>query len=237
MGAPGFDDLVAPPLQFKEFSVNELLSQRGGLKYTQPIYARYNDALRELASTYQKTAAEIDLILWAHSIRKQPFRAPDHQTFTAHFMLTPKDRKHLKGGDRSLASRIVDAYLASLKDVGYLRRERLIEVLRSVFALIRDECKTFGRKERSKAVRHTANGVVARLNEAINSGSPDRLLARWAYLQAMVDTTSSGWTGSTTLPGSMCLKGYLVFEDFVPIKQYLEELYDRDNLEPRTLLD
>jgi hypothetical protein len=61
MGAPGFEGLLEQPLTFSEFSTRELLEQRGTLKFTQPIYEHYNNALRELAARYGRLAAEIDL--------------------------------------------------------------------------------------------------------------------------------------------------------------------------------
>jgi hypothetical protein len=35
----------------------------------------------------------------------------------------------------------------------------------------------------------------------------------------------------------MVLEGFLVFEDFLPIRRYFEEFYDPDSLEPRIISD
>jgi hypothetical protein len=143
-GAPGFDGLVVPPLALDEPSTDQLLSLRGHLKLTQGIYERYNNALRALARRYRKTVAQIDLILWTFSILKSPFPSVGNQQITTQFRLSPADCDLLRRDHEQVASRLVSMYLANLKDIGFVSRERAIEELSSLFLLIRDECELYG---------------------------------------------------------------------------------------------
>lgn len=231
-GAPGFQGLIVPPLRFEELPISDL-PLKGHLTFRQETYEKYNDALRALGLRHGKTVAEIDLILWTYSIRKSPFTPPERRRFIGHFAMTATDRDLLRRDHQHVAARLVDAYLETLKDLGYLSRERAAEELCSVFALIRDECKAFGSNKMGK-VRDKVNQVVQALENAIVSRDRERLLSQWTGWYAMVDPASASWIG-IKLPTDMVLEGYLVFEDFLPIKRYFEEFYDSDTLEPRTL--
>lgn len=48
----------------------------------------------------------------------------------------------------------------------------------------------------------------------------------------MVDPSSPQWLG-INLPTDMILEGYLVLEDFIPVKDYIEVYYNGYTLEPR----
>lgn len=74
------------------------------------------------------------------------------------------------------------------------------------------------------------------LDEAISSESPGRLLGQWDRWQGMVDPASPHWIG-IKLPTDMVLEGYLVLEDFIPVKEYLEAYYDPSSLDPRYVCD
>jgi hypothetical protein len=236
MGAPGFEGLLERPLTFSEFSTRELLEQRGMLKFTQPIYEHYNNALREEAARYGKLVADIDLILWAYSIQRRPFPTFQSPQIRSRLRISPTDRQRLRSSHRPVAAKqIVESYLDRLRELGYLRRDLLVEELCSLFSLIRDECETFGRGKRGK-MRETVNHVVAALERAIKTEDRYRLLSQWTRWADLVDPASPNWQG-INLPGSMILEGYMIFEDFEPVKNYFDTLYDVDSLEPRARSD
>jgi hypothetical protein len=236
MGAPGFEGLLERPLTFSEFSTRELLEQRGMLKFTQPIYEHYNNALREEAARYGKLVADIDLILWAYSIQRRPFPTFQGPQIRSRLRISPTDRQRLRSSHRPVAAKqIVESYLDQLRELGYLRRDLLVEELCSLFSLIRDECETFGRGKRGK-MRETVNHVVAALERAIKTEDRYRLLSQWTRWADLVDPASPNWRG-INLPGSMILEGYMIFEDFEPVKNYFDTLYDVDSLEPRARPD
>ena len=232
MGAPGFDGLVEPAVHFSEVSSEEVLKLKGHLILTQEIYEKYNDSLRVLAGRHAKKAAEIDLCLWIYSIRKQPFRSPDALVAETALVVNDSDRRVLRTGDRSMVvSRIVQKYLATLKDGGPQTRKRVTRLLQAIFELIRDECELFGQHKRGRPGDRIKLSVMA-LNDAIAKQNEYGLLALWSRWQSKVDTASSGWIG-IDLPTDMVFEGYLVFEDFLPVKNYFEEYYDSESLEPK----
>jgi hypothetical protein len=222
-------------LRFNEFSTDDLLIQKRHLMYSQQVYELYNNTLRALAARYKMTVAQIDLILWTYSIQMSPFHPPGSSCLSYPFEIIPADREGLQHDRSQVASRLVQGYLANLKDVGTLRRDELVNQLCSLFALIRDECRAFGRNKPRK-VRGKVDQVIRALDTTINSREPEQLLAQWNRWHDMVDPGSPNWIG-INLPTDMVLAGYLVFEDFLPIKEYVESIYDADSLEPRTASD
>jgi len=230
-GATGFEGLVSPPVEFSQFSRDDILALRGHLPFTMDVYRAYNDVLRALAQRYERTAAEIDLVLWTYSIQRQPFGRLAPRLFSSLFVLTPQDRESLRRDHRPVAERMVERYLTSLKETGWLTPDHLIRELSSLFLFIRDECKAFGRGKQ-EGLRSHVNRIVAVLDEAIGSGSPKQLLSLWTRWQNMVDTLSRSYRG-ISLPGSMVLEGYMVLEDFIPVKRYVESVYDAATLEPK----
>lgn len=229
-GAGGFEGLISPALRFKQFSNDEILARRGHLPFTSDVYRDYNNTLRALARRCQRTVAEIDLILWTHSIRRQPFPPLTIPAFTSHFALGAAARESLKRDPWSAAERMVEGYLTRLKEAGQLTRDQLIAELSSLFLFIREECKAFGQRKRGK-LRDHVNRIVTVLDEAIDSQNPERLLSLWTRWQNMVDTLSGNWKG-INLPGSMVLEGYMVLEHFIAVKDYIESFYDRVTLDP-----
>ena len=76
--------------------------------------------------------------------------------------------------------------------------------------------------------------VVKSLEIAIEKRGEAGLLAQWSKWQSKVDPSSPMWTGKTHLPASMVLEGYLVLEDFKPVKDYFEMLHEPSTMQPRT---
>jgi hypothetical protein len=235
MGAPGFQGLVEPVVHFSEFTCDQVLELKGHLKLTQEVYEKYNDALRALAHRYTKKVAEIDLCLWVYSIRMQPFRSSDVPKANSVFVLRDSDRLLLRADHDGIANRMVHEYLASLKDRGLVSQQRVIEELRSIFMLVRNECELFGRNKRGK-IRNKITQVVNALDDAVAKKNEFRLLEQWTRWHGKVDTASPNWIG-INLPTDMVLEGYLVFEDFLPVKKYFESLYESETLEPKTFVD
>ena len=171
--------------------------------------------------------------MWTYSIIKQPFRTAGGPQAPPTLIVSESDRRMLREARQrgAVVDRIVGRYLDSLKDLGPLPPPRVAEELRNVFVLIRNECELFGRNKRGR-VRETVNRVVAVLDNATATPNQDRLLAQWSRWQGMVDPVSTIWRGSN-LPATMVIEGYLVFEDFLPVKEYFEAQYDPDSLDPR----
>jgi hypothetical protein len=160
---------------------------------------------------------------------------PDVPEVDQFFVLEEADRRLMKTDHSVVANRIVQEYLKNLKERGLLSRQRIAEELRAIFLLVRNECVLFGRNKRGK-VRDKVEQVVSALDEAIASENEYRLLAQWSRWQAMLDPSSPNWKG-INLPTDMVLQGYLVFEDFLPVKEYLEEFYEPDTLQARMIVD
>jgi hypothetical protein len=235
MGAPGFEGLINPVLQFNDFTCDRVLESKGHLNLTQEIYENYNDSLRALAHRYKKRAADIDLVLWVYSIQMQPFRTSSVPSANSSFLLSDRDRHVLRTDHHHVACRMVQAYLSGLKDQGLISQQRVVEELRAVFGVVRNECELFGRNKRGK-LRDKVKLVVNALDDAIERKNEYRLLAQWSRWCGMVDPASPNWIG-IDLPTEMVLEGYLVFEDFIPVKKYFEALYEPETLEPKTFLD
>lgn len=238
MGSKGFEGLIDPPIQFAELSPEDVLAQKGYLTLTQVVYEKYNNALRELAWRHSMKVSDIDLALWTYSIRRQPFRIGGDSCRTPGtpvFVISDSDRQMLLRDHKGVADRKVQDYLAALSDLGYLSRQRVSDALRDVFSLIRNECELFGRNKRGR-LREKVSQVVDALDQAINRPDPDRFQALWTRWHGMVDPASPTWIG-ISLPTEMVLEGYIVFEDFLPVKEYFESHYDSESLDPRTDTD
>ena len=54
--------------------------------------------------------------------------------------------------------------------------------------------------------------------------------------RGMVDPSSPPWIG-ISLPTDMVLAGYLVLEDFIKVKEYVEANYDPATFDPRSAFD
>jgi hypothetical protein len=226
--APGFDGLVTPPVVFPQFSREKVLVERGYLLFTPDVYRAYNDILRSLAAVYGLRVADIDLVLWTYSIQRQPFV---HFSLPALSMvLAESDRRALRLNHQPVATRRVQEYLTRLSDAGVLSKSQILAELSSVFMLIRNECVAFGRTKRGK-LKDRVMLIVRVLDEAIESGNPERLLGLWRRWQGMVEP-SPQWIG-IDLPTDMILEGYLVLEDFIPVKEYIESYYHGSTLESR----
>jgi hypothetical protein len=234
-GSPGFDGLVAPTVSFSQFSREDVLAVRGQLPFTMAVYREYNDTLRALAADYGMRAADVDLVLWTYSIHRQPFTRFSLPVFASTMRLGERDREALRCDHQPVAARLVREYLSRLGEAGVLSKNQILCELRSLFTLIRDECAAFGSHRKGK-LKDRVRLIMMVLDEAISSESPGRLLGQWNRWQGMVDPTSPHWIG-ISLPTDMILEGYLVLEDFIPVKEYLEAYYDQSTLEPRYACD
>ena len=235
MGVTGFDGLIDPTVRFANLSSEEVLTQKGHLTLTQAVYEKYNDALRILAKRHSRKVSEIDLAMWTYSIRRQPFRAGGVCDGNHAFVVKASDRTMLLQDHNHFAGRLVQDYLAGLSDFGCLSRQRVTGALRDIFALIRNECALYGRSKRGR-LREKVNQVVSALDQAIAQPDLDRFQTLWKRWHGMVDPASPTWIG-ISLPTEMVLEGYLVFEDFLPVKEYFESHYVPDSLEPRCSSD
>jgi hypothetical protein len=230
MGVKGFDGLIDPAVRFAALSSEEVLEKKGHLTLTQSVYQKYNDGLRELARRYSRKVSEIDLTIWTYSIRRQPFRSDRTSHGTHAFIVKDSDRRMLLQDHKQFAERLVQDYLTGLRDLGYLSRQRVADALRDVFSLIRNECELFGRDKRGR-LREKVKQVVTALDQVIARSEPGRFQAVWNRWHGMVDPASPNWIG-ISLPTEMVLEGYLVFEDFLPVKEYFESHYDSASLDP-----
>jgi hypothetical protein len=229
-GSPGFEGLVMPPVVFRQFSPQDVVVEGGHLPFTPDVYRQYNDTLRFLAVAHQVRVADVDLMLWTYSTQRHPFRQLTIPLLPSTISSQGIDRASLRRDHHPVVSRLVSGYLGRLREAGYLSREQVIAELCSVFGLIRDECAAFGRTKRGK-IKDRVSLVVKTLDETIASRQPARLLSQWKRWQDMVDTAAPGWRG-ISLPAEMILGGFLVLEDFIPVKKHIESYYEPE-LEPK----
>ena len=230
-GSIGFDGLVIPTMVFSQFSKDDVLVMRGHLPFTPDVYRTYNDVVRSLARSYGMRAADIDLALWTYSVQQRPFVRFSLPALNQSTVLSEEDRQSLLRDHQNVAGRLVQDYLARLREAGVLSRDQILAELHSVFALIRDECAAFGRTKKGK-LKDRLMLIIRSLDDAIVSSNSGRLLEHWRRWEGMVDPSSSQWIG-ISLPTDMILEGYLVLEDFIPVKDYVESYYDPSTFDPR----
>jgi hypothetical protein len=234
-GVPGFEGLVRPAMVFPQFSQKEILDKRGNLPFTRDVYRTYNDTLRSLAAVHAVRTADIDLVLWTYSIQRRPFVRFVPLASMSSLMLGREDREALRRDHRAVSTRLLEEYLTPLREVGMLDEGQIRRELCSIFTLIRDECAAFGRNKRGK-LKDRLVMIISVLDEAIASRSAARLLGQWDRWQSMVDTSAPQWKG-INLPADMIFEGYLVLEDFIPVKEYIESYHDGQTFEPRLECD
>lgn len=232
MGAPGFEGLVEQPLRLAEYVGADVIDLKSHLRLTQSIYQNYNDTLRRLAEQHKLSVANLDLVLWTYSIQRQPFAYSAAPAARNAFAIDAQTRTMLREDHKAAAKLMVDGYLGQMKDVGQLSRERVADEVRSIFSFVRSECLQFGRGKRGK-LRDKVTQVTRALDLAIANKNDYRLLAQWSRWQQLVDTTSPGWVG-ISLPTEMILEGHMILEDFLPVREYLEEFYDSGTLQPKS---
>ncbi len=230
-GSPGFDGLVTPPMVFPQFSRKDVLVKRGHLPFTPDVYRAYNNTLRSLAAVHGLRVADIDLVLWTYSIQRQPFVHFSLPALMPSMGLGESDREELRRNHQPVSARLVQEYLTRLGEAGVLSRNQILVELCSLFTLIRNECAAFGSTKKGK-LKDRVMLIIRVLDEGISSRSAERLLGQWQRWQGMVDPSSPQWIG-ISLPTDMILEGYLVLEDFIPVKEYIESYYDASTLEPR----
>jgi hypothetical protein len=230
-GVPGFEGLVRPVVVFPQFSQKEILDKRGNLPFTRDVYRAYNDTLRSLAAVHGVRAADIDLVLWTYSIQRHPFVRFFPLASLPGLTLGREDREALRRDHHAVSTRLLQEYLTPLREAGTLDEDQIRRELCSIFSLIRNECAAFGRNKRGK-LKDRIVLIISVLDEAIASRSAARLLGQWHRWQSMVDPASPQWVG-ISLPTDMILEGYLVLEDFIPVKEYIESYYDGQTFEPR----
>jgi hypothetical protein len=231
-GSPGFDGLIGPTVSFPQFSREDPVLLRGHLPFTASVYRHYNETLRSLALHGGMRTADVDLVLWTYSIDRQPFTQFSLPVFSSTVRLDQRDREALRIDHQAVATRLAREYLSTLAEAGTLTKAQILTELRSLFTLIRDECAAFGSRKRGKLIKDRVRLVTSALDEAIASDNPERLLGQWNRWQGMVDTASPLWSG-ISLPTNMILEGYLVLEDFIQVKDYIEAHYQTFSLAPR----
>ena len=225
-----FSGLIEPPMALRSLSSEDILALKGHLLLDQSTYVEYNELLRALGRECLLPVADIDLALWTYSIERRPFKAPSQSVFERFFAIGAADRGKLKSSGRSEFIRSqTGRYLDALADIGYLFRARVLSELRSLFKLVRGECSAWGQHHRYAILQ--VLHVTRALDEALEGRSDTYLLQKWRRWEGMVDTTRSSYRG-ISLPASMIVDGYFVFEDFVRIREYFERFYQDGTFEP-----
>ncbi|SRR5260221_875463 len=130
-GSPDFDGLVAAPITFHQFSCQDVVAARGQLPFTMDVYRLYNDALRSIAAENDMRAADVDLILWTHSIQRQAFPQFTVPIVSSSITLASVERAALRNDHYGVARRLVDGYLLRLREAGTLSRNHLLVELSS----------------------------------------------------------------------------------------------------------
>jgi len=79
---------------------------------------------------------------------------------------------------------------------------------------------------------HRIARILEALDYAISAPKGEYLLSKWRRWEDMVNPSSPNWIG-LDLPTNMLLEGYMIFEDFIPIRQYFEKIYIDGSFEPK----
>src|SRR5262249_28079295 len=152
-----------------------------------------------------------------------PFVGRGPTLFEALWQLSPRDRVSLRDGStrRSFISSRTDRYVAALDETGTLSRERVQAELRAIFNFVKNECNPWGSAHPYAILQvlHTSRA----LDEAIESATDNRLLEKWRRWEGMVDPASFRYK-SVSMPASMIVDGFIIFEDLIPIREYFELL-------------
>lgn len=223
-GAQGFDGLISPPFEFTKVTAPQIFKEKGHLLYSPDLYIEYNDILRKLASEYGKSPADVDLILWVYSIEQLPF--PSFTTSEAIFdSFTQSLRNSSRNMDRRTLTVTVNNYIDQLQSIGNVSEQLVRAELKAIFKFILDEFLLFSENHRNAKHKVTILRIRRTLEEAINSEEGEWLLAKWETWENRVDPSSPSYTGHTNLPGSMVIEGYIILEDLIPIRKYIENKY------------
>ena len=121
----------------------------------------------------------------------------------------------------AVASDDFEAVVAFLADVTVLKQPQRVDR-----ELVADQLRA-SRKQVLTAME-SLRRVVKSLETAIAKRTEIALLAQWSKWEGKVDTTSPTW-GGIGLPTNMVLEGYLILEDFIPIRAFRKA--------PRALID
>jgi hypothetical protein len=233
-GALGFDGLIEPPAVFKRFDKETIFRERGHLLCSQDVYEQYNNIIREIAVCHRVRAADVDLILWSYSIDRKPFPSyPQEdsvfrQTFSTLIQMDSTTRLKDKNISEQITN-LTQCYIEALKDLGWLPAEKIRSELRALFGVIREECEAYGRNK--PWMRLKIKKITLALEISIKAKSGERLLAHWRRWENMLNTASPNYSAKE-LPGSMIMEGYLIFEQLIPIREYLEQKYRDSSFEP-----
>jgi hypothetical protein len=226
----GFEGLLAYPIIFNNYTPDKIIKDKGHMFFSQDLYIEYNNSLRELANIFMKTPAEIDLILWAYSIKKQPF---GFQPILSGSYFNNFIRKQVDLSKRkdvhAIVPVLVNKYLDELKEVGNIPRNMVFVELESIFQFVLDEFKEYARNRNNLTVQR----IIKNLQNSINSGSDKRLLYKWKSWEDKLNPAVPGYIGNIQLPGSMYMEGFVVFEQLIPIREYFIEFYEDESFQPK----
>lgn len=231
-GAPGFEGLI-DPASVSGLDPSSILQRKGRLEFTSELYREYNERLRRIALDYSiPRVADVDLALWVFSIDRSPFVGRGPTLFETVWQLSPRDRVSLRDG--SICQRFISSrtgrYIAALDETGTLSRERVQAELRAVFSFVKNECNLWGSAHPYAILQvlHTSRA----LDEAIETATDNRLLEKWRRWEGMVDPASFRYKGAS-MPSSMIVEGFIVFEDLIPIREHFESFYDDGTFEAK----
>lgn len=96
----------------------------------------------------------------------------------------------------------------------------MTDELCALFALIRNESASYARNKPPRVKEKVAR-VIKAFDSTIGSRNLGRLLGLWSYWNDLVNPASPNWIG-IDLPGSMVLDSFMILEDFLDVKRFIE---------------
>lgn len=120
-----------------------------------------------------------------------------------------------------VAKRIVATYLDGLAESGQIGQNALTDEVSAIFALVQNESALYAHNKPLRVKERVAK-VIRAFDATIASKDLRRFIDLWSYWSDLVNPASPKWIG-IDLPGSMVIGGFMILEDFLDLKRFLED--------------
>ena len=238
-GCKRFDGLTNPPVTFNNISCKEIMDNRGCIFYDDTLYIEYNNLLRKLAEESGLNCSEIDLVIWVYSLEKEmPIGALPKTTLFESIFVTgiEQNRSNMiskPDSRRSIIDSVISKYLSRMMDDGYQTDDALRAELSAIFNFIAKECEIFSQhKAKTRGQRSNLKDIYDSLRIMARSNQGEKILVKWHNWEDKLSPGSQSYS-HLNLPTNMILTGYLVLEDIVDVRKWIESKYDDGSLEPK----
>ena len=215
------------------------MDNRGCIFYDDTLYIEYNNLLRKLAEESGLNCSEIDLVIWVYSLEKEmPIGALPRTTLFESIFVTgiEQNRSNMiskPDSRRSIIDSVIAKYLSRMMDDGYQTDDALRAELSAIFNFIAKECEIFSQhKAKTRGQRSNLKDIYDSLRIMARSNQGEKILVKWHNWEDKLSPGSQSYS-HLNLPTNMILTGYLVLEDIVEVRKWIESKYDDGSLEPK----